>query len=504
MSSLLDALNATSHLSADNADFVDQLYEDYLGDPATVPDQWRQWFDELQTPGSVDIAHRPVLKRFRQLGKLNGKSAIAGATGSRNPARADKQAEVLRLLNAYRVRGHQKADLDPMRLSHRPETPDLELDFHGLDSGDLDTVFNTATFAGKHEMTLRGLLSLLKRIYCDTIGVEYMHIADTPQRRWIQNRLEGAAGRFNFTAQQKKAILVQLTHSEGLEKYLHTKYVGQKRFSLEGAESLIPLIHGLIQRVGSQGVKEFVLAMAHRGRLNALVNILGKSPRDLFEEFEGKTSEHEQQSYYSGDVKYHMGFSSEMDTPGGVVHVAMGFNPSHLEIIDPVVAGSTRARQTRRGDTERKQVMAVLVHGDAAFAGQGVVMELFNMSQARGFQIGGTMHLVINNQIGFTTDNPVDTRSTLYCTEVAKMVQAPIFHVNADDPEAVIFCMQVASDFRMAFNKDVVIDMVCYRRHGHNEADEPAATQPLMYRKIRSMKTTRELYATAELLTGRG
>jgi 2-oxoglutarate dehydrogenase E1 component len=295
------------------------------------------------------------------------------------------------------------------------------------------------------------------------------------------------------TDEERLRILRMLTAAEGLEKYLHTRYVGQKRFSLEGGDSLIPLLHEAIFHSGSQGVEEVVLGMAHRGRLNVLVNILGKSPALLFEEFEGNRKE--DNPLRSGDVKYHLGFASDIQTPAGAVHMAMAFNPSHLEIVDPVVLGSARARQVRRGDLHHDKVMPILVHGDAAFSGQGVVMELFQMSETRGFGVGGTLHIVVNNQVGFTTSNPHDLRSTLYCSTIAKMVHAPIFHVNGDDPEAVHHVMKIACDFRIRFKRDVVIDLVCYRRHGHNEADEPAATQPLMYAKIRGMETTRRKYA---------
>jgi 2-oxoglutarate dehydrogenase E1 component len=493
VSAFLDGLKATSHLSGGNAAYVEQLYEDYLSDPANVPDQWRQWFDQIQTSGTKDQRHSPVKERFERLGRLSGKAAAASHEGEYTPEQARRQAGVLRLLNAYRVRGHQKAELDPLGLSHRPEVPDLELGFHGLSDADLGTSFNTGSLAGTTVLPLKEMIDLLENVYCRSVGAEYMHITDTTQREWMQQRLEVGRGDHGLSTRDKMYILEQLTHAEGLEKYLHTKYVGQKRFSLEGGDSLIPIMHGMIQRVGQQGIREVVMGMAHRGRLNVLVNILGKSPLLMFDEFEGRAKSDD--PMHTGDVKYHMGFSSEMDTPGGVVHVALGFNPSHLEIIDPVVAGSARARQTRRGDLSHSEVMPVLIHGDAAFAGQGVITELFNMSQARGFRVGGSLHIIINNQIGFTTSNPLDVRSTLYCTEVAKMVQAPILHVNGDDPEAAMFVMQIASDFRAEFKKDVVIDLVCYRRHGHNEADEPAATQPMMYQKIRSMKTTRDLYA---------
>ncbi|MFK7955114.1 MAG: 2-oxoglutarate dehydrogenase E1 component [Lysobacterales bacterium] len=488
MSKRLEELLQTSHLAGGNAAYLEALYDEYLVDPDQVPEEWRNLFSHLG--GDQDLRHLPVLQKFTSLGRLNGKAA--GGLSASDPL-IEKQAGVLRLINAYRLRGHQQARLDPLELSPRPEVPDLNLESHGLGEADLGTLFNTGTLANDRQMPLGDLVSLLERVYCASIGVEYLHINDTAQRRWLQERLERGGGEFGFGQDEKINILQHLTMAEGLEKYLHTKYVGQKRFSLEGGESLIPLLHGMIQRTGGQGVKEVVMGMAHRGRLNVLVNILGKSPNLLFEEFEGKNES--DNPFHVGDVKYHLGYSSEIDTPGGVVHLTLGFNPSHLEIIDPVVAGSARARQTRRGDFDHSEVMPILIHGDAAFAGQGVVMELLNMSQARGFQVGGTMHVVINNQIGFTLSNPLDARSTLYCTEVAKMVQAPVFHVNGDDPEAVMFCMQVASDYRMAFKKDVVIDLVCYRRLGHNEADEPSATQPMMYKKIRQLQTTRTLYA---------
>ncbi len=345
---------------------------------------------------------------------------------------------------------------------------------------------------GPPQATLREILQHLRETYCGTIGAEYMHITDSTEKRWIQQQLEGSRGRPSYSPEFRRHILRKIIGAEGLEQYLHTKYVGQKRFSLEGGESLIPLLDELIWRAGTHKVKETVIGMAHRGRLNVLVNIMGKNPVTLFQEFEGYC---DLESNTCGDVKYHQGFSSDMKTPGGIVHLALAFNPSHLEIVDPVVEGSVRARQHRRRDLDGSQVLPVLIHGDAAFSGQGVVMETLNMSQARGFTTGGTVHVIINNQIGFTTSNPLDARSTMYCTEVARMIQAPIFHVNGDDPEAVIFVTQLALDYRTRFKRDVVIDLVCYRRHGHNEADEPAVTQPIMYKVIRRHPTTLKLYA---------
>ena len=405
---------------------------------------------------------------------------------------------MLQLINAYRFRGHQQADIDPLNIRKRLDIPELTLRYHELGEEDLDTVFQTGSLAGPREAPLHEILAILRQTYCGHIGAEYMHKTNTDEKRWIQQRLEGVHAAPGLTTQERRNILDRLTVAEGLERFLHAKYVGQKRFSLEGGESLIPLLDELINRAGSQGVREIVLGMAHRGRLNVLVNVMGKSTEELFQEFEGR----HRRGNGTGDVKYHLGFSSDILTSGGRVHLALAFNPSHLEIASPVVEGSVRARQDRRGDLSGDQVLPVVIHGDAAFAGQGVVMETFNMSQTRGFSTKGTVHIVVNNQIGFTTSTTKDARSTYYCTDVAKMVNAPIFHVNGDDPEAVIFVTRLALDYRMTFKKDVVIDLVCYRRHGHNEADEPAATQPIMYQRIGALPTTRTLYA--EHLTAEG
>jgi 2-oxoglutarate dehydrogenase E1 component len=399
---------------------------------------------------------------------------------------------VLRLINGYRVRGHQNANLDPLKLRPQPAVPDLDPAFLQLDRLDPATHFNTGSLAAPDRMPLKQIIELVRRVYCGTIGAEYMHITNTHEKRWIQERIEGRPRIEGASVDEKRWLLTLLTAAEGIEKHLHSRYVGQKRFSLEGGESLIPLLDELIQHAGRNGVEETVIGMAHRGRINVLTNILGKPPQEIFDEFEGRIER--DPARYVGDVKYHQGFSTDIDTPGGIVHIALGFNPSHLEIINPVIEGSVRARQQRRGDRKGEQVLPVQIHGDSAFAGQGVVMETLNLSQTRGFSTGGTVHIIINNQIGFTTSNPLDTRSTLYCTDVAKMVQAPIFHVNGDDPEAVLFVTRLALDFRFRFNKDVLIDMVCYRRLGHNEADEPAVTQPEMYKKIRRHPTVREIY----------
>ncbi|MDX9767668.1 MAG: 2-oxoglutarate dehydrogenase E1 component [Ectothiorhodospiraceae bacterium] len=491
----MNALWGGSPLDAGNAEFLDTLYEQWLRDPQSVPTHWREWFATLPRPAdarSAEEPHAEVREQFRRLGDTRrGGAPFAQQPAMDNLEHERKQVRVLQLINAYRFLGHLKASLDPLALNVAEPPPELTLAHHRLTEGDLDTVFNTGSLAGPKEAPLGEIIAILEDTYCATIGAEYMHIPETQEKRWLQARLEGERGRGQFDREQKRYILDRLTAAEGLEQYLHTKYVGQKRFSLEGGEGLIPMLDELVRRAGAQGTREIVLGMAHRGRLNVLVNILGKPPSMLFEEFEGRR----RRGNGTGDVKYHMGFSSDMNTPGGPVHLALAFNPSHLEIVGPVVEGSVRARQERRGDREGRQVLPVLIHGDAAFAGQGVIMETLNMSQTRGFSTKGTVHIVINNQIGFTTSTQRDARSTYYCTDVAKMVNAPILHVNGDDPEAVVFVTQIALDYRMTFNKDVVIDLVCYRRHGHNEADEPAATQPVMYQRIKALPTTRALYA---------
>lgn len=485
----------TSPLYGGNAAFIESFYEDFLRDPDSVTDpHWRAYFEQLaQSQGEAarDVPHRPIQASFARYALEQAGGAHAGQSIS--PEGASRQAAVLRLINAYRVRGHQAAQLDPLGLSRPAPAPDLDPGYHGLSERDMDAVFDTGSLYAERRLPLRQIIEICKRTYTQNIGSEYMHITDTEQKRWIQKRLESGLGRQNFTDEERRRFLLDLTAAEGIEKYLHTRFVGQKRFSLEGSDALIPQLDDLIRQASEQDVEEVVIGMAHRGRLNVLVNILGKSPRELFEEFEGQHTHHVSAS---GDVKYHMGFSSDVAAGGERrIHLVLAFNPSHLEIVNPVVLGSVRSRQERREDGEGRRILPVLIHGDAAFAGQGVVMETFNMSQARGFAVGGTVHIVINNQVGFTTSNPMDARSTPYATDVAKMVQPPIFHVNADDAEAVVFVTRLAFEFRMAFRKDVVIDLVCYRRHGHNEADEPAVTQPLMYQTIAQHPTSRAVYA---------
>ncbi|MDH4872650.1 2-oxoglutarate dehydrogenase E1 component [Pseudomonas sp. BN515] len=485
----------SAHLSGGNAAYVEELYELYLHDPNAVPEEWRTYFQKLPTDGNLatDVSHSTIRDHFVLLAK-NQRRAQPVSAGAVSSEHEKKQVEVLRLIQAFRMRGHQASKLDPLGLWQRPAPADLSIRHYGLTDADLDTTFRTGElYIGKEEATLREIQQTLNETYCRTIGAEFTHIVDSEQRKWFQQRLESVRGRPAFSPEVQSHLLERLTAAEGLEKYLGTKYPGTKRFGLEGGESLIPLLDEIIQRSGSYGLKEIVIGMAHRGRLNVLVNTFGKNPRDLFDEFEGKKTE----GLSSGDVKYHQGFSSNVMTPGGEVHLALAFNPSHLEIVSPVVEGSVRARQDRRQDKTGDKVLPISLHGDAAFAGQGVVMETFQMSQTRGYKTGGTIHIVINNQVGFTTSRPEDSRSTEYCTDVAKMIQAPILHVNGDDPEAVLFVTQLAVDYRMQFKRDVVIDLVCYRRRGHNEADEPNGTQPLMYQQIAKQRTTRELYADA-------
>ena len=493
--SLADQL-ATTALSGGNAGFIEDLYEKFLKDPAAVGPAWAEYFSGLRGSSTNEVAHGEVRERLTKLQENRpGAVASAAVTSGASDVASAKQGAVSRLIQVYANRGHLIANLDPLGLQERAWPYVLNLEHFGLSDADLDTEFftNSRNDAIPKRSKLREILSTLKFIYCDTIGAEFAHVSDSDERLWLQDNFQSARMRRRFTIEEKKNILWQLTAAEGLERYLHTKYVGQKRFSLEGGDSLIALLDDLVQQGGKAGIEETIIGMAHRGRLNVLVNLLGKSPKDLFNEFEGHYDLANLRG--SGDVKYHKGFSSDLKTVSGNVHVALAFNPSHLEIVNPVVEGSARARQERRGDATGDKVLPVQVHGDAAFAGQGVIMETLQLSQARGFCTGGSVHVIINNQVGFTTSDPHDARSTLYCSDVAKMVEAPILHVNADDPEAVCFVMRFALEYRMKFHKDIVIDLVCYRRHGHNEADEPAATQPLMYQAIRKKPTVRQIYA---------
>lgn len=492
MSNLLKLFQETSALYGSNATYIEDLYEKFLDNPDAIEASWREKFSALQVANKHrDIAHSPIVDRFAQLAS-SPSSRLSELQGFTEES-VQKQSAVASLINHYRSHGHQLANNNPLEKSQR-SLPALDPNYYGLSEPDLDTLFDTGSIYGKDRMPLKEIISTLQEIYCANIATEYMHIFDTDIKRWIKNRLETAKPTADITNKKRIWLLQQLITAEGIEKYLHRNFVGQKRFSLEGGECLIPILDELIQRSGRSGTKELVIGMAHRGRLNVLINILGKNPAQLFSEFKGTAAE--STTVLTGDVKYHQGFSSNVKTEGEgeQAHITLAFNPSHLEIINPVVEGTVKARQDRYGKNSANTVIPILIHGDAAFAGQGIVMETLNMAQTRAFATGGTIHIVINNQIGFTTSNPFDARSTLYCTDVANMIQAPVFHVNGDDPEAVLAVTQMAIDYRSQFNKDVVIDLICYRRRGHNEADEPATTQPMMYKKINALTTTCQLY----------
>jgi 2-oxoglutarate dehydrogenase E1 component len=502
--SVYAAYQGNTYLFGGNAPYVEEMYENYLANPGSVPDNWRDYFDALQHVPAVDgsdakdVPHLPVINAFAERAKQGGTRVVMAST---DVEMGRKRTAAQQLIAAYRNVGQRWADLDPLKRTERPAIPDLDPAFFGFTDADQETVFDTSnTFFGKDRMSLRELLNALRETYCGTLGAEYMYTTEQAEKRWWQQKLESIRSKPHFNAEQKKHILDRLTAAEGLERYLHTKYVGQKRFSLEGGESFIAAMDELIQQAGAQGVQEVVIGMAHRGRLNVLVNIMGKLPADLFAEFDHTARE----DLPAGDVKYHQGFSSDVSTAGGPVHLSLAFNPSHLEIVNPVVEGSVRARMDRRGDPTGSQVLPVLVHGDAAFGGQGVNQETLALAQTRGYSTGGTVHLIINNQIGFTTSDPRDMRSSLFCTDIVKMVEAPVLHVNGDDPEAVVLAAQLALEYRMTFRKDVVLDIVCFRKLGHNEQDTPALTQPLMYKKIATHPGTRKLFADRLAAQGLG
>jgi 2-oxoglutarate dehydrogenase E1 component len=492
--SVYTAYQGNSYLFGGNAPYVEEMYENYLANPGSVPDTWRDYFDALQHVPAVDgsnardVPHLPVINAFAERAKQGGTKVVLA---SADAEMGRKRTAVQQLIAAYRNVGARWADLDPLKRTEREKIPDLEPSFYGFSDADQEVVFNTSnTYFGRETMTLRELLNALRETYCGTIGAEFMYSTDQNQKRWWQQKLESIRSKPNFNAEKKRLILDRLTAAEGLERFLHTKYVGQKRFSLEGGESFIAAMDEVVQLAGTKGVQEIVLGMAHRGRLNVLVNTMGKMPKDLFAEFDHTAPE----DLPAGDVKYHQGFSSDVSTPGGPVHLSLAFNPSHLEIVNPVVEGSVRARMDRRGDARGSQVLPVLVHGDAAFGGQGVNQETLCLAQTRGYATGGTVHIIINNQIGFTTSDPRDMRSSAFCTDIVKMVEAPALHVNGDDPEAVVLAMQLALEFRMEFRQDVVVDITCFRKLGHNEQDTPSLTQPLMYKKIAAHPGTRKLY----------
>lgn len=497
---MMNEQQSFSYLFGSNAPYIEELYENYLNDPNSVNEHWKQYFSQLAAqPSSVDrdIAHGPIQESFAKLAKQKSTAAISG---NLDENLLKKQVGVLRLISAYRIQGVGAAQLDPLKRMPARNIEALNPEFHGLNDTDMAVQFSVGDgdFSGDGKMTLSEIVSKLKQTYCGHIGIEYMYIENTEERRWIRNYFEGSLSTPAFNSEQKRYILKQITAAETMERYLHTKYVGQKRFSVEGGESSIAGLNYLIQNAGKDGVEEVIIGMAHRGRLNVLVNTLGKKPGDLFAEFEGKAAI----TLPSGDVKYHMGFSSDIATPNGAMHVTLAFNPSHLEIVNPVVEGSARAKQRRRGKAGQEQVLPVLIHGDSAFIGLGVNQATFNLSKTRGYTTGGTIHLVINNQIGFTTSDTRDVRSTVYCTDIAKMVEAPVFHVNGDDPEAVCFVIQAALDYRKQFKKDVVIDLVCFRKLGHNEGDDPTLTQPMMYKKVSQHPGTRAIYADKLIAEG--
>ncbi|TAN12788.1 MAG: 2-oxoglutarate dehydrogenase E1 component [Burkholderiaceae bacterium] len=494
--SVYETYKGNTYLFGGNSPYLEEMYEDYLANPGSVSDSWREYFDALQHLPAVDgsdardVPHLPVINAFAERAKQGGTRVVVA--GGSDPELARKSTAAQQLIAAYRNVGARWADLDPLKRAERPQIPELEPSFYGFSDADMETVFDTSnTFFGKKSMPLRELLNALRETYCGTIGAEFMYASDQSRKRWWQEKLEGIRSKAQLDAAQKKRVMERLTAAQGLEHFLNTKYVGQKRFSLEGGESFIVAMDELIRQGRASGIEEIVIGMAHRGRLNVLVNTLGKMPSMLFAEFEHTAPE----DLPSGDVKYHQGFSSDVSTAAGPVHLALAFNPSHLEAVNPVVEGSVRARLDRRGDHSGATVLPVLVHGDASFAGQGVVMETLALSQTRGYTTAGTVHVVINNQIGFTTSDPRDTRSSLYCTDIAKMIEAPVLHVNGDDPEAVVLCTHLALDYRRQFREDVVVDIVCFRELGHNEQDTPMITQPLMYSKIKVHPGVRKLYA---------
>lgn len=484
----------SSQLSGSSSAYLDAIYEDYLQDPNSVDSSWRQYFDAIRD-NKHDVSHAQVREDFVALSKNPFRFAVATPQGivadsGSYPDGGDKVSAVMDLVYMYRSIGHKVSHLDPLSMKKPEETPELELDFHGLNATNLNEKFNVGVFSDYQALLLKEIIAKLQHVYTGSIGYEFMHLNNMAEKMWFRQRVEKQIP--NLSAERKTWLLDRLTAAEGLEKYLGMKYVGQKRFSLEGGESMIPALNEMMNKAGEVAVEEIGLGMAHRGRLNVLVNIMGKSPENLFKEFEGS----QDKKFLSGDVKYHLGFASWHKTPKDEVRLALAFNPSHLETVDPVVEGAVRAKQECFGDDNpHGKVVPILIHGDSAFCGQGVVMETFALSQTRYYGTGGTIHIVINNQVGFTTDKKEDNRSSLYCTDIAKVVEAPILHVNGDDPEAVLRVAGLAMDYRMMFGKDIVIDLVCYRRHGHNEADEPSGTQPLMYSIIKKLPTTRAIYA---------
>ena len=490
MSLTMKELWGSSHISAGHAAYLESLYESFINNPEDLSIEWLDFFTNLpdHPTSNGEISHQEIIKEFKNISRSNKVSKVSVD---------ERQGKVVRLIQSYRNRGHLKAKLDPLGMMERRLVEDLNIEFHGFSEMDLDEEFYTDTFnTGKNKLPLREIVKRLEEIYCGNIGIECNHIMESQERRWFQKKFESKLQDYSFTDDEKYNIYERLNSAEGLAKYLSAKYPGMKRFGIDGAESLVPLVESVIQNCGSIGANQICFGMAHRGRLNLLVNVLGKLPSELFAAFDEDST---LEGANTGDVKYHLGFSSNLNTPGGEVHVSLFNNPSHLEIVDPVVIGSVRARQDRIKDKDRSKVIPVLLHGDASFSGQGVVMESLQMSQTRGFYVGGCIHIIVNNQIGFTTSNTNDSRSTDYSSDVAKIIQAPVIHVNGDDPEMVVNAAKIACKYRNKFKKDIVIDLFCYRRRGHNEADDPSATQPLMYKKISEHPSVLKQYEQALL-----
>ena len=490
MSLTMKELWGSSHISAGHAAYLESLYESFINNPEDLSIEWLDFFTNLpdHPTSNGEISHQEIIKEFKNISRSKTVSKVSVD---------ERQGKVVRLIQSYRNRGHLKAKLDPLGMMERRLVEDLNIEFHGFSEMDLDEEFYTDTFnTGKNKLPLREIVKRLEEIYCGNIGIECNHIMESQERRWFQKKFESKLQDYGFTDDEKYNIYERLNSAEGLAKYLSAKYPGMKRFGIDGAESLVPLVESVIQNCGSIGANQMCCGMAHRGRLNLLVNVLGKLPSELFAAFDEDST---LEGANTGDVKYHLGFSSNLNTPGGEVHVSLFNNPSHLEIVDPVVIGSVRARQDRIKDKDRSKVIPVLLHGDASFSGQGVVMESLQMSQTRGFYVGGCIHIIVNNQIGFTTSNTNDSRSTDYSSDVAKIIQAPVIHVNGDDPEMVVNAAKIACKYRNKFKKDIVIDLFCYRRRGHNEADDPSATQPLMYKKISEHPSVLKQYEQALL-----
>ena len=514
-----DVLAGTSFLYGGNASFIEQLYAQYQEDPSSVGGEWQEFFSQLNDDRDQVIAEArgaswqrkdwPIPANGEMVSVLDSNwapleaeikdkiSDRAKSTGepvsSENLRSATLDSvRALMMIRAYRIRGHLNADLDPLALGERVSHPELEPSTYGFGEDDMDRPIFIDNVLGLESATIREMLDILRRTYCSTLGVEFMHITNPEEKGWLQARIEGPDKEISFTPQGRLAILRKLVETEGIEKFIDVKYTGTKRFGLDGGESMVPALEQIIKRGGNLGLEEIVLGMPHRGRLNVLSNVMEKPFRAIFNEFRGGSS-NPSDVEGSGDVKYHLGTSSDREFDGNTVHLSLTANPSHLEIVDPVVLGKVRAKQDQHNDVDRTKVLSLLLHGDAAFAGQGVVTECFGLSGLKGHRTGGSIHFIVNNQIGFTT-SPHYSRSSPYPSDAAKMIEAPIFHVNGDDPEAVVYAAKVAIEFRQKFGKPVVIDMFCYRRFGHNEGDEPMFTQPLMYKKIKTHPTTLQIY----------